>query len=45
VHPALSTNGVTRERAREFAEEVRRIIRRDVDEPPALPTEVRSRAV
>ena len=45
VHPPLSTNDVTRERAREFAEEVRRIIRRDADEPPALPTEVRSRAV
>jgi len=53
VHPPLSTNGVTRERAREFAEDVRRIIRRGVDEPPvvspavnpAVNNDVRSRAV
>ena len=30
VHRPISTTGVTRERAREFAEEVRRIIRHDV---------------
>ena len=49
VHPPVSTNGVTRERAREFAEDVRRTIRRGVDEPPAFPPavseDVRSRAV
>jgi 1-acyl-sn-glycerol-3-phosphate acyltransferase len=45
VHPPVSTSGVTRERAREFADEVRTIIRRDVDEPPAATSEVRSRAV
>ena len=45
VHPAVSTDGVTRERAREFAEEVRRIIRHDADEPPVVASEVRPRAV
>lgn len=45
VHPPLPTDGVTRERAREFAEEVRAIIRGDVDEPSMVRSEVRPRAV
>jgi len=34
IHPAISTDGITRERAREFAEQVRTVIRRGADEPP-----------
>ena len=34
IHPAMSTDGITRERAREFAEQVRHVIRRGADEPP-----------
>lgn len=34
IHPAMSTEGITRERARDFAEQVRNVIRRGADEPP-----------
>jgi 1-acyl-sn-glycerol-3-phosphate acyltransferase len=33
VHTPLSTTGISRERARDFAEEVRSVVRRGVDEP------------
>ncbi len=33
VHEPMATTGITRERAREFAEEVRSVVRRGVDEP------------
>jgi len=37
VHRPMSTSGITRERAREFAEDVRAVIRHGVDEPAAAP--------
>jgi 1-acyl-sn-glycerol-3-phosphate acyltransferase len=33
VHKPISTTGITRDRAREFAEEVRAVVRRGADEP------------
>ncbi len=33
IHTPMPTTGITRERAREFAEEVRSVVRRGVDEP------------
>ncbi len=38
VHEPMATTDVTRERTREFAERVREVVRRDVDEPSGLPT-------
>ena len=35
VHDPIPTDGITRGQAREFAERVREIVRRDVDEPPS----------
>ncbi len=37
VHKPMGTTGITRERAREFAEEVRSVVRRGVDEPVRPP--------
>ena len=45
VHRPISTTGVTRERAREFAEEVRSVVRRGVDEPLQPPAAAEPRAV
>jgi 1-acyl-sn-glycerol-3-phosphate acyltransferase len=44
VHKPMSTTGITRERAREFAEEVRSVVRHGVDEPrrPAATPEPRA---
>ena len=33
VHKPISTTGITRDRAREFAEDVRAVVRRGADEP------------
>jgi 1-acyl-sn-glycerol-3-phosphate acyltransferase len=45
VHEPMSTTGVARDRARDFAEDVRGVIRRGADEPYAAASESRSRAV
>jgi 1-acyl-sn-glycerol-3-phosphate acyltransferase len=45
VHEPMSTAGITRERAREFAEDVRRVVRQDVDEPPQPRASAEQRAV
>lgn len=34
IHPAITTEGITREHARDFAAEVHEVIRRGADEPP-----------
>ncbi len=34
IHPPIATNGITREQARSFADQVREVIRRGADEPP-----------
>jgi 1-acyl-sn-glycerol-3-phosphate acyltransferase len=34
IHPPMATTGITREHARDFAAEVREVIRRGADEPP-----------
>jgi hypothetical protein len=41
VHEPMPTTDVTRERTREFAERVREVVRRDVDEPSERPTTAR----
>jgi hypothetical protein len=33
VHAPMATTGISREQAREFAEQVREVVRRGVDEP------------
>ena len=45
VHKPLSTTGITRERARDFAEQVRSVVRQDVDEPPRASTTAHPRAI
>jgi F0F1-type ATP synthase epsilon subunit len=45
VHKPMSTTDITRERAREFAEEVRSVVRRGVDEPVQSPAAAEPRAV
>jgi len=45
VHAPMHTAGITRERAREFAEQVRSVIRRGVDEPALAPAEGEPRAI
>ena len=45
VHTPMSTQGVARERAREFADEVRAVVRREVDEPRPAPAAAEPRAV
>ena len=45
VHTPLSTTGISRERARDFAEEVRSVVRRGVDEPLQPPAAAEPRAV
>jgi 1-acyl-sn-glycerol-3-phosphate acyltransferase len=34
IHPPMATDGITREHARDFAADVREVIRRGADEPP-----------
>jgi 1-acyl-sn-glycerol-3-phosphate acyltransferase len=45
VHAPMTTAGITRERARQFAEDVRAVIRLSVDEPASAASAARSRAV
>ena len=45
VHKPMSTTGITRDRAREFAEDVRAVVRRGVDEPLRVPAAAQPRAV
>ena len=45
VHPPMSTIGIPRERAREFAEEVRSVVRQNVDEPRQTTFAAEPRAV
>ena len=45
VHKPMSTQGIARERAREFADEVRAVVRREVDEPLPAPAAAEPRAV
>jgi 1-acyl-sn-glycerol-3-phosphate acyltransferase len=45
VHKPMVTAGIARERAREFADEVRSVVRRGVDEPLRTPTAAQPRAV
>jgi 1-acyl-sn-glycerol-3-phosphate acyltransferase len=45
VHAPMSTAGIPRERAREFAENVRAVIRRGVDEPPVAAAAAEPRAI
>lgn len=34
IHPPIATDGITREQARDFAADIREVIRRGADEPP-----------
>ena len=45
VHPPMTTIGITRDRAREFAEDVRTVVRRGVDEPRNAAVASQPRAV
>jgi 1-acyl-sn-glycerol-3-phosphate acyltransferase len=45
VHKPMSTTGISREQAREFAEKVRSVVRRGVDEPLPSPAAAEPRAV
>jgi hypothetical protein len=45
VHAPIATKGISRERAREFAEDVRTVVRRSVDEPAQTKTAAQPRAV